>query len=177
MLLRPAHPAREAAQWSLLQASPWAEAAAEIDPAPAALRLKWPNDLLRHGANVPASWPRLPRPEPPRLAEPRHRGEPHPAPALPDRPTSCLGAAEPPEAFAARLIVRLDHWARRQATGGFARSALLAGARPALGHPSPCGTGPSRAGAFAGLAEDGALLLERDGGLHVLRSGEIERLG
>ncbi len=180
MLLRPALPAREAAQWSLLAGVALAEAAAEIDPAPAALRLKWPNDLLRHGAKCAGILAETSLDPEGRLAwlslgigvNLTH------APALPDRPTSCLGAAEPPEAFAARLIVRLDHWARRQATGGFApvRAAWLA-LGPALGTSITLRDGPVEGGAFAGLAEDGALLLERDDGLHVLRSGEIERLG
>jgi BirA family biotin operon repressor/biotin-[acetyl-CoA-carboxylase] ligase len=100
------------------------------------------------------------------------------APALPDRPTTCLGAAEPPEDFAARLIARLDHWVRRQAAEGFApiRTAWLALGPP----PGTCISlrdGPIEGGRFAGLAEDGALLLDDQGRRHAIRSGEIQRLG
>jgi biotin-(acetyl-CoA carboxylase) ligase len=45
---------REAAQWSLLGGVALIEAARAGDPEPGALSLRWPNDLLRHGANAPA---------------------------------------------------------------------------------------------------------------------------
>lgn len=180
MLLRPGGPAREAGQWSLLAGLALAEAAGEIDPEPAALRLKWPNDLLRHGAKCAGI-----------LAETALDPEgglawlclgigvnlAH-APELPDRPTTCLGGIEAPEAFAARLIARLDHWARRRAAEGFGpvRAGWLA-LGPAPGTRISLREGPVEGGAFAGLAEDGALLLDCAGRRHAIRSGEIERLG
>jgi BirA family transcriptional regulator, biotin operon repressor / biotin---[acetyl-CoA-carboxylase] ligase len=180
MLLRPAGSAREAAQWSLLAGVAVAEAAREIDPEPAALRLKWPNDLLRHGAKCCGI-----------LAESAIDPEgglawvslgigvnlAH-APSLPDRPTTCLGRAEPPERFAIRLITRLDQWARRHAAEGFApiRAAWLA-LGPAPGTPVTLREGPVEGGGFAGLAVDGALLLEREGAVVAIRSGEIHPLG
>ncbi|WP_043336243.1 biotin--[acetyl-CoA-carboxylase] ligase [Belnapia moabensis] len=180
MLLRPGGPAREAAQWSLLAGVALAEAAAEIDPEPAALRLKWPNDLLRHGAKCAGILAESALDPEGRLAwlslgigvNLAH------APALPDHRTTCLGAAEPPDTFAARLIGRLDHWAHRHAVEGFGpiRVAWLA-LGPPPGTPITLREGPVEGGLFAGLAEDGALLLERDGALHSIRSGEIHRLG
>ncbi|MBL6080847.1 biotin--[acetyl-CoA-carboxylase] ligase [Belnapia sp. T18] len=180
MLLRPAGPAREAAQWSLLAGVALAEAAAEIDPEPAALCLKWPNDLLRNGSKCAGILAESALDPDGRLAwlslgigvNLTH------APVLPDRPTTCLGSAEPPEAFAARLIARLDRWARRHASEGFApvRTAWLAFGPPP-GMPITVREGPVEGGLFAGLAEDGALLLERAGTLHAVRSGEIHRLG
>ncbi len=180
MLLRPRGPAREAAQWSLLAGVALAEAATEIDPDPAALRLKWPNDLLRHGAKCAGILAESALDPDGRLAwlslgigvNLAH------APSLPDRPTTCLGSIEPPQAFAARLIARLDYWVRRHASEGFApvRAAWLA-LGPSPGTPIALREGPVEGGFFAGLAEDGALLLEREGALHAVRSGEIHRLG
>ena len=180
VLLRPAGPARGAAQWALLAGVALAEAAAEIDPEPAALRLKWPNDLLRHGAKCAGI-----------LAETALAPDggldwlclgigvnlTH-APALPDRPTACLGAAEPPEAFAARLIARLDHWCRCQAAEGFAPvRAAWSGLGPRPGEALVVRGGPVAGGAYAGLAEDGSLLLEVDGIRHAIRAGEVDRRG
>jgi BirA family biotin operon repressor/biotin-[acetyl-CoA-carboxylase] ligase len=96
------------------------------------------------------------------------------APALPDRPTACLPDAGLPEAFAARLLGRLDHWCAVQRHAGFApvRAAWLARG-PALGETLTLRASPVTAGAFAGLAEDGALLLEVGGTRHAIRSGEV----
>jgi BirA family biotin operon repressor/biotin-[acetyl-CoA-carboxylase] ligase len=52
LLLRPDAPARDAPHWALLAAVALAEALAPSLPNPAALRLKWPNDLLLHGAKL-----------------------------------------------------------------------------------------------------------------------------
>ncbi|MBL6455197.1 biotin--[acetyl-CoA-carboxylase] ligase [Belnapia sp. T6] len=176
VLLRPGGSAREAPQWSLLAGLALIEAAAAIDPDPAALRLKWPNDMLRHGAKCAGilaetalapdgglSWLGLGFGV--NLAH---------APSLPDRPTACLGAAEPPEEFAARLLARLDHWSRRRAAEGFGpvRAAWMAHG-PAPGAPITLRDGPIPGGAFAGLAEDGGLLLDQDGVRHTIRAGEV----
>ncbi|MDN3567712.1 biotin--[acetyl-CoA-carboxylase] ligase [Paeniroseomonas aquatica] len=178
LLLRPPGPVREAGQWSLVAGVALAEAARALDPEPLALRLKWPNDLLRHGAKCAGiltesalaadgtlAWVSLGIGV--NLAA---------APPLPDRPTAKLGAAEAPEAFAARLIARVDHWARRQAAEGFApvRTAWTA-LGPDPGTPLTLSAGPVTAGRFAGLAEDGGLLLEAGGQRHVIRSGEIQQ--
>lgn len=180
VLLRPDGPARASAQWALLAGVALIEAAREFDPEPGALRLKWPNDLLRHGAKLAGI-----------LAETSLAPDgslawlclgigvnlAH-APALPDRPTACLGGAVVPEAFATRLIGRLDHWCRRQAAEGFAPvRAAWAGFGPAIGAPLELRGGPVTGGTFAGLAEDGSLLLVADGQTHMIRAGEISAPG
>ncbi|MBV1798305.1 biotin--[acetyl-CoA-carboxylase] ligase [Siccirubricoccus sp. G192] len=177
-LLRPAGPARDAAQWSLLAGVALAEAARGIDPEPDALRLKWPNDLLRHGAKCGGI-----------LAESSLRSDGGlawlvlgfgvnlmAAPALPDRPTACLGRAVPPEDFASHLLARLDHWRRLQAAEGFAPiRAAWAGFGPGHGQVIAVrrGTG-TIAGGFAGLAPDGSLLLESGGIRLSITAGEVQ---
>lgn len=177
VLLRPSGPVREAAQWSLLAGVALIEGARELAPDPAALRLKWPNDLLRHGAKCAGI-----------LAE----SSLAPggglawlvlgfgvnlvaAPALPGRETTTLGRAEPPERFAARLLRRLDHWRAVQRREGFApiRAAWEA-AGPALGESVLARVGSEFiAGDFAGLGGDGSLRLETGHGIRCVAGGEV----
>lgn len=175
VLLRPTGPAREAPQWSLLAGLALAEAVADIVPDPAALRLKWPNDLLRGGAKCAGI-----------LAESALRPDgglawltlgigvnlAH-APALPDRPTATLGLADPPEAFAARLLRRLARWRAVQRAEGF--TPIRAAWRrygPAEGEALAVRGLPGLA-SFAGLAEDGSLLIDMDGVRRAIPAGEI----
>ncbi|MDB5373588.1 MAG: biotin--[acetyl-CoA-carboxylase] ligase [Belnapia sp.] len=180
VLLRPRQPAREVGQWSLLAGVALAEAARALDPEPAALRLKWPNDLLRHGAKCAGI-----------LCETALAADgaldwlslgigvnlAH-APAVPGRPTTCLGASEPPEEFAGRLMARLDHWVGCQAREGFAPvRAAWTRLGPDLGAPMSLSWTPPTMGCFAGLAEDGGLLLDAEGRRQVIRSGEVHLPG
>lgn len=181
VLLRPAEPMRHAPQWGLLAAVALADAVAACLPDPAALRLKWPNDLLLNGAKAagilaeaaatPASgiaWLSLGFGV--NLAH---------APEVPGRATACLadaGIAPPvPEAFAERLLAALDRRRRERLLGGFGpiRAAWLARG-PALDAPLAIRrAGADIAGRFAGLAEDGSLLLATGGRVHAVASGEV----
>ena len=148
VLLRPAGTAREAGQWALLAGVALFEAAVALDDGPQG-RLAWL--VLGIGVNLAA------------------------APALPDRPTAMLGGGEAPEAFAARLLARLDHWCRVQAAQGFApvRAAWeAAGPRRGTALTVRLGEG-SIAGRYAALAEDGSLLLETEQGLRRITAGEV----
>ncbi|NOG71158.1 biotin--[acetyl-CoA-carboxylase] ligase [Roseicella sp. DB1501] len=175
VLLRPAGPAREAPQWSLLAAVALAEAASALVADPGAVRLKWPNDLLVGGGKAAGilvesvlsatggiAW----------LGLGFGVNLLH-APALPDRPTATLGGAERPERFAARLLARLGHWVGVQRQAGFA---------PVRTAWSRFGPDPGEAiavrglpekGGFAGLAEDGSLLLDIGGRRRAIPAGEI----
>lgn len=175
VLLRPEGPGREAPQWSLLAGLALAEAACEVVSDPAALRLKWPNDLLRGGAKCAGILAESALGADGRLAwlslgfgvNLAH------APVLADRPTATLGAAIPPEAFAARLLRHLARWREVQGGQGFApvRAGWLRFG-PVLGEAIQVRglPGPAR---FAGLAEDGSLLVDTDGTRRSISAGEV----
>ncbi|WP_240757034.1 biotin--[acetyl-CoA-carboxylase] ligase [Roseicella aquatilis] len=175
VLLRPEGPVREAPQWSLLAGLALAEAAAEICSEPAALRLKWPNDLLRAGAKCAGILAETALGPEGRLAWLTlgfgvNLGH---APSLPDRPTATLGADLAPEEFAARLLRRLARWRGIQAGQGFApvrEGWLRFGPAPGEAIQVRGVPGPAR---FAGLAEDGSLLIDTDGTRRRVSAGEV----
>jgi BirA family biotin operon repressor/biotin-[acetyl-CoA-carboxylase] ligase len=175
VLLRPEGPAREAPQWSLLAGVALAEAATLLVPDPSALRLKWPNDLLREGAKcagILAESALAPGGGLTWLTLGFGVNLTH-APALPDRPTATLGGTEPPEEFATRLLCRLQHWRRVQRDAGFAPiRAAWRRFGPAEGEAMAV-RGIPEMGRFAGLAEDGSLLLEIEGARRAIPAGDI----
>jgi BirA family biotin operon repressor/biotin-[acetyl-CoA-carboxylase] ligase len=181
VLLRPADPIGRAPQWGLLAAVALADTVAEFLPAGASLALKWPNDLLLGGAKAAGI-----------LTEASAGAEggiawlslgigvnlAH-APEVPGRATACLAATgiAPPdvETFAHRLLAAIDRRRLERATEGFGpiRAAWLARG-PALGsHLAIRRQGADTAGTFAGLAEDGSLLLSTGGRVHAIASGEV----
>jgi BirA family biotin operon repressor/biotin-[acetyl-CoA-carboxylase] ligase len=179
VLLRPAGDAAEAGRWGLIAAVALADTVAAHLPDPDALQLKWPNDLLFGGAKLSGI-----------LAE----SALHPdgrldwlvlgfgvnlaaAPVL-DRPTVSLaaaaGSAPAPEAFAAALLERLSAWRRIRLLEGFApvRAAWLHRAAP----PGTAMTlrfgGTMVGGSFAGLSDEGHLLLSAGGRVRAFAAGE-----
>lgn len=177
VLLRPRTPAREAAIWALFGAVTLAEALAPHLPDPAALRLKWPNDLLLGGGKLGGV-----------LCESAADAEGRlewlviglganlaVAPELPGRATARLPRPVPAETVAAGVLEAMRAWLGRPA------SAILAAwmARgPARGSPLTLRDGSGeRTGRYAGLAPDGALLLETASGLARFGSGELDQGG
>lgn len=177
LLLRPGTPARDAARWSLIGAVAMAEAVEPDLADPAALRLKWPNDLLLGGAKLAGVLCES-------GATPEGRMEwvilgfginLAVAPAVPGRVTTCLappGAAPAPEAVAARLLRAVEAW-RERPMADLVAAWLRRGPRPGE-RLTLRGAAGETSGTFAGLAEDGALLLDTGAGPRRFGSGEID---
>ena len=180
VLLRPRELARDAAQWSLLAGVALAEALAGYLPDPSALRLKWPNDALLNGKKLAGilvdsgadsagmiDW--LIVGVGVNLAV---------APEVPGRAVACLADVAPPpppSRFADVLLARLRHWQQVRTNDGFApiRAAWLAHA-PAPGSAVTLRLGDKMlGGGFAGLGDDGSLLLEADGRVRAFAAGEV----
>ena len=175
VLLRPGGPIRDSARWSLLAAVALAEALAAFLPDPAAIHLKWPNDLLLNGRKLAGV-----------LAE--CAGDARggiewlvigfganlaAAPVIAGRDVACLAdhaTAPPPEVAAAALLHALDHWRDRPFAA--VRDAWIARG-PQPGAPITLTAGPrATTGLYAGLAEDGSLLLDTGSGPRAHSTGE-----
>ena len=181
VLLRPAVPLREAPQWSFVAAVALAETLKPLLPHEARLTLKWPNDLLLHGAKAAGI-----------LVETGVAASNTldwlcigigvniaSKPSLPDRATACLAEFLPappaPQALAAALLDKLGHWHETRLRQGFApiRDAWLRHG-PAMGAPvSVRRDGALLQGAFAGLSPEGGLKLAKDSKVQLILAGEI----
>jgi BirA family biotin operon repressor/biotin-[acetyl-CoA-carboxylase] ligase len=177
ILLRPDGPARELPQWGLLAGVALAETIAPLLPDPRLLRLKWPNDLLLGGAKCAGI-----------LSQGGLDGQGGiawlacgvgvnlaVAPALPDRPTTSLavatGTAPEPVGFARRLLAAVSYW---QGQGLPAVREAWMARGPALDTPLELRQGGRpRHGRFAGLDQDGRLLLATPEGLLPVAAGEV----
>jgi BirA family transcriptional regulator, biotin operon repressor / biotin---[acetyl-CoA-carboxylase] ligase len=180
VLLRPEAPAREAPRFALLAAVALAEALEPHVPPGAELRLKWPNDLLLDGAKLAGV-----------LCESATRPDGGldflvigcganlaVAPDVPGRATASLGSP-PPELVALSVLRSLAAWQARIARNG-AAPLLAAWMRrgPTLGARLTLRAGKGETiGSYAGLAEDGALLLDTGAGPRRFGAGELDAGG
>ncbi len=176
VLMRPTFAPRDAAQISLLAGVATAETVAHYLPPGPNLALKWPNDLLLDGAKLSGI-----------LVESHGNGATvdwvvlgigvnltH-APILPDRRTARLPVAPDVEEFAQALLARLGHWMEVAADVGFApvRQAWRGFALPLGSMMSVKLGGVEHAGTFAGLGEDGGLMLEIEGVMRNFTAGDV----
>ncbi len=179
VLLRPGGPMAGVGAWSLLAAVALAETVAPLLPPDAALQLKWPNDLLLQGGKLAGILLECGADAHGRLGwiGIGFGVNLRVAPAVPGRRTACLAAYDPPEpeAFVRMLLASLGRWRLRLEREGFApvREAFLARG-PAPGSPLCLLRGRERhVGGFAGLGEDGALLLSVGGRVQSFNAGEV----
>lgn len=177
VLLRPAATAREAPVFALLGGVVLAEALAPFCADPDALRLKWPNDVLLRGAKLGGLLCETAADAAGRLEWLVYGFGANlaAAPALPDRATIALPRPVPPETVAAGLLGALAAWRTRPAAEVIA-AWMARGPAPGSLLTLRTASGETR-GRYAGLAPDGALLLDGGTGPRPHASGEVEQGG
>ena len=180
VLLRPEGRLAEGGLWSLLSAVALADAVAGVLQDPAALRLKWPNDLMLNGGKLAGI-----------LLDSTAGADGRFAsivigigvniatrPEMAGRVTACIAdvvAAPLPEVMAERLLDRLGYWIGVQGREGFGpvREAWLARSHP-VGTAMRLRQGEvDLDGSFAGLADDGSILLDIAGTTRAFAAGEV----
>lgn len=181
VILRPDMPAAQAGQWALLAGVAMAEGLGGFLPGASALALKWPNDVMLHGKKLggilvesaAGEWGRI---EWLVIGFGANLAQ---APVLPDRPAVAAladaGATPTPDAAAAAILDRLGHWrdTRLEAGFGAVRAAWLQFTQ-AIGsrlHLRLRHGGVQ--GQFAGLTDDGGLLLQTTEGVRAYATGEV----
>lgn len=181
VLLRPAGPITNAGHWALLTGVALIEALSSFTPDDVhALTLKWPNDVLLRGRKLAGILMDS-------ATQPGGRldwlvvgigANLASAPEVPGRATACLAelvASPAPERVAEALLVRLDNWLGIAHAEGFAkvRAAWLARAQAIGSALRLMQNGMVIEGSFAGLGDDGSLLLAAAGKVRSYSTGEV----
>jgi BirA family biotin operon repressor/biotin-[acetyl-CoA-carboxylase] ligase len=177
VLLRPAVPARQAPLFALLGGVALAEALAGFCDDPAALRLKWPNDVLLADAKLGGMLCETATDAAGRIEWLVYGFGANlaAAPALGDRATIALPRPVAPERAAAALLRSLTAWRARPAAEIIA-AWVARGPAPGSLLTLRTASGESR-GRYAGLGPDGALLLDDGTGPRRHASGEVDQGG
>ena len=180
VLLRPVAPAGAAGEWALLAGVAMADGLARFLPDASGLALKWPNDILLHGRKLAGILIDSSAGEGGRLdwLVIGFGANLAKAPQLLERAAAALaeaGRAPPPELAARSVLDRLDHWRGVRLREGFAavRAAWLRRSQP-MGSRLRLRLHEGVAdGCFAGLSEEGALLLQTAAGVRAYATGEV----
>ena len=172
MLLRPSDPAHEAGLWALLAGVAVAQALDRPD-----IALKWPNDILRNGKKLGGI-----------LIETRVGAEGRldwlvigiglnlrTAPIIEGRDIAALLQTTDVELLGGAVLARITALRdlRKSQGWGPIRAAWLAHALPPGNAMTLRQQDRLIAGRFAGLGEDGSLLLDTDGRVQAFSTGEI----
>ncbi len=174
VLLRPDGALHQPAVWPFLGALSLHQALGG-DPR---LRLKWPNDILLGDAKLAGILVERGTGAGPGWLVIGFGANLLHAPAVPGRQVACLaeiGAAPDAQDVARRVLAALDDWHSVWRRDGFdaIRSSWIARAHPLGTLLSVDLGGIRRSGTFAGLAPDGALLLEIGGREQRIDTGEV----
>jgi BirA family biotin operon repressor/biotin-[acetyl-CoA-carboxylase] ligase len=179
VLLRPEGDATEGGRWAILAAVAVADALAPYLAGHGTLAVKWPNDVLLDGRKLAGI-----------LLDTALRGDGRldwlvlgfgvnlaVAPDVPGRATAAVAQfRDPPspEKFARALLDRLEHWAGIRRCDGFGpvRQAWLDRAQKPGTMLRLTGPTPEIEGSFAGLGEDGSLLLHVNDRIRAFATGE-----
>ncbi len=179
-LLRPGIPAAEGGLFALLAGLSLLEAIEQASGTDAALRLKWPNDITAGAAKlagilldatIESGWiATLIIGFGANLVF---------APEIPGRATTslaALGLRVAPNHLATALCARIDHWQHSLIAdaGATLRASWLRRAHP-IGAALAI-DGGRITGRFAGLAQDGSLLLAQGEQVTIIRSGDVALL-
>ncbi len=171
-LVRPGWPMAQAGFLALLAGVAVAEALGALGVAPV---LKWPNDILVGGAKLGGILiDAVPEAGALAWAVIGIGLNIAYAPDIPGRATTSLaahGVSLPPRALAEAILGRLEAWLA--ATPAAIRAAWLARAHLPGTRLEVIAGGVRRDGRFAGLAEDGVLLLDTPDGQARINTGEI----
>jgi BirA family transcriptional regulator, biotin operon repressor / biotin---[acetyl-CoA-carboxylase] ligase len=181
VLLRPSGTLSDAGSWPLLTGIAVADAVRPLLPDPAALVLKWPNDVLLRGRKLAGILidTALDQAGGLRWLIIGIGANLAVAPEVPGRVTACLPdvgvVPPPPEAFARDLLDRLTHWQSVLLRDGFdaIREAWLARAHP-IGTALTVAFADQRVeGSFEGLSPEGHLVLRTSSGVRSFSTGEV----
>ena len=181
VLLRPSGTLGDAGGWPLLTGIAVADTVRPLLPDPAALVLKWPNDVLLRGRKLAGILidTSLDNAGGLRWLVIGIGANLAVAPELPGRVAACLPdegvAPPPPEDFARALLGHLARWHSVLQRDGFAaiREAWLERAHP-VGTTLTVAFADQRVeGAFEGLSPEGHLVLRTAGGVRSFSTGEV----
>ncbi|WP_308720544.1 biotin--[acetyl-CoA-carboxylase] ligase [Komagataeibacter xylinus] len=168
--------------WPFIAGLALYDAVAGFLPEPGALELKWPNDLLLHGRKMAGILIETGAAEAGPWQVIGMGANLAAAPRIEGRELACLaecGVAVSPTDMARAILRALDTWLECHAAQGFGaiRAAWLARAHPPGTRLRVVAGNQAFSGTFAGLADDGILLLDTPAGPRQVVTGEVLMAG